>query len=204
MKAEGFDYNWTRCRDKWRAEGTIYKRLSDYQNMSGKQDYFSMSYAERKEIGLPPDYSLEQYNVLGSFMKDRANINPPGVRDSGKRRRKRNHFPVSVSVDEEDGNTSMNDEHGVSRDDYSTGFAKKDVQKRRRRYSSSETEVEEIGLKETLTEVNNSSCDKMASIFTNVMEKASEREDKNIEKLVKAGHEDIATILLGLKDIFGK
>ena len=29
LKNEGFDYKWTRCRDKWSAEGTIYKKLSD-------------------------------------------------------------------------------------------------------------------------------------------------------------------------------
>ena len=59
--------------------------------------------------------------------------------------------------------------------------------RKKKRRSYGEYEGEETGLKETLTEVNEAFCDKMAVIFTNVMEKASDREDQNIEKLVKTG-----------------
>jgi hypothetical protein len=59
-------------------------------------------------------------------------------------------------------------------------------------------------LKETLSEMNNVFCEKMGMIFSTVMEKAADREEKNIEKLTLAGHEDVATILAGMKDIFNK
>jgi Myb/SANT-like DNA-binding domain len=106
LKGEGFDYKWSRCRDKWGHEQTAYKKLSDWQNMSGKPDYFSMTSGERKAAGLLPECTLEHFNLMGRAMKERANINPPGVGDSGERRKKKIQLPQTPSVEEEEGYTS--------------------------------------------------------------------------------------------------
>jgi hypothetical protein len=55
MKQAGFTYTWSQCRDKFGNESTVYKRMTDHQNMSGREDYFSMSPDDRKSYGLPTD-----------------------------------------------------------------------------------------------------------------------------------------------------
>jgi hypothetical protein len=174
--------------------------------MSGKQDFFTMSAQEKKEAGFVSDCTLEHYNLMGRAMKDRANINPPGVGDSGRRRRKKIVLPDPMSSEEQQDYTSVNEVNGTPGDDFNTAYLKNPVivPKKRRKNAETASESEEQLLKETLTEINNAFCEKMGSIFIDVMEKASDREDKNVEKLMQASHEDIASILAGLKDILNK
>jgi Myb/SANT-like DNA-binding domain len=125
LKGEGHSYKWTRCRDKWSHEQTAYKKISDLQNMSGKQDYFAMSSVERKEAGLLPECTVEHYNIMGRAMKERANINPHGVGDSGQRRKKKIMLPLTPSTEDQEVYTSQNDVNETETDEYSTGYPKK-------------------------------------------------------------------------------
>ena len=203
VNSMGYNFSWKQCRDKWGAELTVYKRLSDYQNMSGKEDYFAMEPEARKSLGLPMDYSAEQFELLGTVLKDRANINPPGIGDSGKRRQKKN-VAVSRASETEGGKEkefAQSDAEEVSADDYTTEWGKKNTSWRKKKQKRVSSESEESEIQGVLGKFNDSFTDEMRKIFSSVMDKASDKQDANVEKMVKAAHDDVQSLMSVLGNV---
>lgn len=72
------------CKTKWNQILPEYKRISDYLCRSGRNvaDYWDLSQAQRKEEGLPKQFSQEMYNAINDWYGARPQIQPPHVRDT--------------------------------------------------------------------------------------------------------------------------
>ena len=197
MAQFGQKYNWKQCRDKWGAEMTLYKRLSDYQGFSGRQDYFAMEPEERKQVGLPADYSAEHFELMSKVLKDRDNINPPGVRDSGKVKRQVRKAQTSTSdhfTGTEDGtnNSSENMLDYSSEDEYTAKKKKrKRIQKEPKKNSKDQNMLE---LESVLENYSKSSGEQLSGIFKIAMKEAAEDQRESMKILVEAGHQDVKTL----------
>lgn len=191
LHGQGLSYSWKQCRDKWGAELTVYKRLSDFQNMSGREDYFTMGAEERKSYGLPADYSAEQFELLGTVLKDRANINPPGIGDSGIPRKKKSvnskSTPSSGTGSGKKKNSSGSDKDS-SDDEFNTRCMRKTTSEKKRKVSSAN---DDAGIEVVLDKFGDKFCDKMGGLFTSVMGNAADKQQVNVKELVAAGHEDV-------------
>jgi Myb/SANT-like DNA-binding domain len=192
LKNEGFNVNWTQCRDKWQNEYTTYKRLSDFQHLSGQEDYFTMDIASRKSLGFPLDYNREKYDIIDSVCKDRANINPPGVGDSG--------LPRNSSTSE----SKESKEIGKSGDDYNTSYLRKPVSERKRKLVAGKdvNEKEENSIESILENFGEKFCNKMSGVLSEVMENASQKQEGNVATLVQAAHEDVKSMTSILEKLF--
>ena len=71
------------CKNKWNQLVPDYKRISDYLGRTGRniRDYWDLSSGERKDEGLPRQFSHEFYAAIDDWYGTRPQINPPHVRD---------------------------------------------------------------------------------------------------------------------------
>jgi Myb/SANT-like DNA-binding domain len=198
VAALGFNYNATQCKHKWSSEHSFYKKVSDFQNYSGREDYFTMDPGERKKNGLPPNYSEEHYRLMDSALKDRANINPPGIRDpararaskvSSEVRKSTSNSSSSVSLSRSKGDDKMELEEVASGADYNTKYLKKRNESTRKKRKVEEEKKGDLSIE---------------AILEKVMKAAAEEQKKNVQLMVEGGHEDLKILASLMQQMIDK
>lgn len=71
------------CKAKWNQILPDYKRISDYLGRTGRNtpEYWQLSPTDRREEGLPKQFSEEVFHAIDEWNGNRPLINPPHVRD---------------------------------------------------------------------------------------------------------------------------
>jgi hypothetical protein len=73
------------CKDKWENQLGEVKKVRDYQKRipSGRDGYWTMDSATRREAALPPNVSRKVFDAVMDCMGGAASMEPPSVLESG-------------------------------------------------------------------------------------------------------------------------
>jgi Myb/SANT-like DNA-binding domain len=199
MSSTGFNYTATQCKHKWGTEHKLYKKVSDYQNFSGRENYFTMEPQDRKKNGLPPNFCEERFMLMDSALKDRANIKPPGIRDSSRQRNakvspsKKTSLSDSSSCDSvpksKGDDTDVVEQNG-SGDDFTTSYSKKQKECGKPKKPKFKDDTKNIV--------------DIEAILDKVMRAAAVEQKTNLSILVEAGHEDVKTMASLMQQLIDK
>jgi hypothetical protein len=72
------------CKYKWSTLLSDFKKIWDFHQRTGRnsEEYFEISFPEKKEHKLPKTFFVAAYRNMAEWLKDKATLNPPHMRDT--------------------------------------------------------------------------------------------------------------------------